>query len=166
MTITWTIINYYFMCRRKMRLFSRHLQSEHTSQTVAIGKYYHESRHEDKPNTEIELEGVKIDQIQWDTVIEYKKAKTHPDSARYQLLFYLYKLKQKGVIKQGKIIFKENIWSILVTLDEQSESDLLSTIEEIKTVLTQEKPPAVLLTTQWKPDKACKGCSYFDFCHL
>jgi CRISPR-associated exonuclease Cas4 len=166
MHITASLISQYLHCPREWRLFFHNLKTEHTSQTVAIGKYYHESRHEDKPHTEIEFDGIKIDQIQWDTVIEYKKAKTHPESARYQLLFYLYKLKQKGIIKTGKIIFKENTWSILVELDEQSESDLLCKIEEMKTVFAQENPPAILLNSQGKPDKTCKGCSYFDFCHL
>ena len=148
-----------------MRLFYHNIQSEHTSQNVQIGKYYHEQRHEDKPHTEVEFDGIKVDQIQWDTVIEYKKANTHPESAKYQLLFYLWKLKQKWIVKKWKIIFKENKWSIDIELDPASEKDLLQKIEEIKTVLTQSTPPPVLWT-QSKPHKTCKWCSYFDFCYL
>lgn len=166
MNITWTLINYSFICLRKMWLFAKKIQSEHTSQNVQIGKYYHEQRYDNKKHTEIEFEDIKIDQIDKNTVIEYKKANTHPESAKDQLLFYLYKLKQKGVVKKGKIIFKENKWSIVVELTPESEQDLLQKIEVMKELLKQELPPPVLLSARWTPHKNCKWCSYFDFCHL
>jgi CRISPR-associated exonuclease Cas4 len=166
MHITGSLISQYLHCPREWRLFCRNLKTEHTSQNVQIWKYYHESRHENKIHTEIEFDGIKIDQIQWDTVIEYKKAKTHPESAKYQLLFYLYQLKQKGITKYGKIMFKENKWSILINLDKDSELKLLDKIEEIKMILSQPTAPPVLLTKWGTPSKNCKGCSYFDFCHL
>lgn len=164
--ITGSIIGQYSHCPRKGWLFFHGLKTEHMSQNVKIGKYYHEYRESQQSHTEIELEWIKIDQIKGDCVIEYKKANTHVESAKYQLLFYLYTLKQKGVVKTGRIVFKENKNSLLVILHEKSEEALFLRIGEIKKVLNRKLPPKPLMSTKKTPDKKCKWCSYFEFCRI
>lgn len=162
--ITGSVISQFMHCNREWWLFYHWLKTEDENQKVQIWKYYHETRQQKTKNSEIELENIKIDQIEWDYVIEFKKAKTHPASAKYQLLFYLYELKKKWIDKKWKIIFKENKWGFEVILDEASEKDLLEMIEKIKNILDQPVPPPRL----WKisPAKECKWCSYLELCYI
>ncbi len=75
--ITGTKINYYFICQRKLWLFSRDISMEQTSGAVAIGKLIHEQSYE-RANKELMIdETIKIDFVGKDKVIhEVKKAKS------------------------------------------------------------------------------------------
>ena len=99
MAITGTHINYYFICKRKLWLFSRGLQMEQTSDTVLLGKLIDESSYERKDKA-IDIDGtIVIDWLDEKTGIihEVKKSDSMEDAHRWQVLYYLWYLKQKGV---------------------------------------------------------------------
>ncbi|MDI6708093.1 MAG: CRISPR-associated protein Cas4 [Candidatus Thermoplasmatota archaeon] len=103
MVFTGTQINYYFVCKRKLWLFSNNLEMEHFSDTVLLGKLLHETSYARKFK-EIELEGIKIDFLEKGCEIhEIKKSKKIENAHIYQLLYYLYYLKKLGIYGRGII---------------------------------------------------------------
>ena len=97
--VTGTQINYYFICHRKLWLFVHGINMEHTSDTVLQGILIDESSYQRKDKG-IDIDGnIVIDWIDHLTgvVHEVKKSDSMEDAHRWQLLYYLWYLKQKGV---------------------------------------------------------------------
>ena len=154
MNPTATHINYFFTCKRKLWLFSRKISCEQESDLVKIGKIYHEDFEKDN----IEIENMKIDKIRNGKVFEFKKKNTAPEAARYQVLYYLWRLKQKGINTTGIIKYKENNRIEEVELNGENEEILKKSIQEIKVICFSNKPQPI------KRIKYCKNCSYYELC--
>lgn len=163
-TPTGTIINYYFHCKRQCYLHANKINLEDNSEDVRIGKILHELEEKKAGTREISIENIKIDKITKDYLIEVKKSDSDPEAVKWQVLLYLYKLKQKGVIRKGKIEFiekrKQNKKVHFVELDENNEKELLIVLESIENLINQEKPPKVIF------DKKCKKCAYYEYCFI
>ena len=159
--INGTIINYYIHCKTQMWLFANRINLEYNSEDVRIGKVLHEIS-EDKVD-EISFEGIKVDKITKDYVVEVKKSDADLEAAKWQLLYYLYILKQKGINKKGRIeVFeknKQNKKKIEVVLDEETEKKLLEIIDDIEKILNSKMPTP-------KFENKCKKCAYYEFCFL
>lgn len=157
--IRGTLINYFFHCKRQCYLHAHNIKSEHTSELVKIGKYYHQEF-----ETEVEedkfINGVKIDKIQGDYIIEYKKSHSDELAAEWQLLFYLYKLKEVGIIKKGKLKFKENRDDRDILLTPEKEKELLQIMNQIETLITFDNIPPVINS------RKCKKCAFYEFCYI
>jgi len=166
MHITWSLLQQFMHCPRQAWLFYYNLKTEHTNENVKIWKIYHELRYDENDEmVELELDGIKIDKLTWKYVEELKKANTETDGAKIQVLYYLWKLKQKWVYKKWIIKFKENRNSMIVELNKENEQWLLDTIKELENILKWKKMPWKL-EVAWKPHKKCKWCSYFEFCWI
>ena len=99
--VTGTLVNYYFVCKSKLWLFANKINLGDNSEDVRIGKVLHEIN-EDRVS-EVSIENIKVDKITKDYVIEVKKSDSDIEAGKWQLLFYLYRLKQKGIIKKGRL---------------------------------------------------------------
>ncbi|QCT94956.1 CRISPR-associated protein Cas4 [Caminibacter mediatlanticus TB-2] len=159
--ISGTFINYYIHCKTQMWLFANRINLEDNSEDVRIGKVLHEIS-EEKVD-EVSFEGIKVDKITKDYVVEVKKSDSDLEAAKWQLLYYLYVLKQKGIIKKGRIeVFekrKQNKKKIEVILDDESEKKLLQIINDIKKIINSKMPTP-------KFENQCKKCAYYEFCFL
>lgn len=72
-SITATQLNYYFVCKRKLWLFSHQINMEQNSELVSLGKLLHENSYK-REKKEIQIGPIKIDFIGKDGVIhEIKK---------------------------------------------------------------------------------------------
>ena len=165
MKITGTMINYYFHCKRQCYLFANKINLEDNSEDVRIGKVLHEIKVKDGDNTEIKYENMAIDKITSKYIEEYKKSDADTEAARMQLLFYLKNLKDKGIEKEGKLIYeeknkKENRKSEIIKLDDNNIEKLDKCIKEIEKLIEQEKIPEV------EKDNKCKKCAYYEYCYL
>lgn len=107
MNINGTIINYYFHCKRQCYLHGNRLNMEDNSEQVKIGKAIHEERAENKNNTEIAIDNIRLDKLTKEYLTEVKKSDADAEAAKWQLLYYLKVLKTKGVIRKGKLEFAE-----------------------------------------------------------
>jgi len=105
--ITGTLINYYFHCPTQCWLSANRINLEDNSEDVRIGRVLHEINEEKGKKTEIAIENIKIDKITQDYLVEVKKSDSDREAVKWQVLLYLYKLKQKGIIKKGKIEYIE-----------------------------------------------------------
>ncbi len=162
--ITGTLINYYFHCETQCWLHANRINLEDNSEDVRIGKVLHEINEEKNKNTEIAIDNVKIDKLTKEYLIEVKKSDSDIEAVKWQVLLYLYKLKQKGVLKKGKIEFleknKQKKKIHYVELDEVHEKELLNVLEKIANLIDLKKPPSAVL------EKKCKKCAYFEYCFI
>lgn len=163
MQINGTLINYYFHCRRQCYLHGNKLNLEDNSELVKIGKAIHEEKAEGK-NSEIEIDNIKIDKLSKEYVTEVKKSDADIEAATWQLLYYLKVLKEKGIVRKGKLeIIEKNKTEksiVMVELNEKEENELEYYIQEIEKMINSDKIPERL-------DKStCKKCAYYEYCYI
>ncbi len=160
-TLTGTHINYYFVCHRKLWLFARGINMEHTSDTVLLGKLIDESSYERKEK-DIDIDDtIRIDWIDEKSGIlhEVKKSDKKEDAHTWQVRYYLWYLKQKGVTGlKGQIDYPKLKQNVEVELRAEHEAKLIELIKDIQTIIALEKPPGRI------NKKFCKTCSYFELC--
>ena len=163
MRVNGTLINYFYHCKRQCYLHGNRLNLEDNSERVMIGRALHEEKNT-KENTEIALENIKLDKLTDDYLIEMKKSDADVEAAKWQLLFYLKVLKEKGIIRKGKLEFVEKGKGdnkvLYIELTEEEEIKLKDTTIEIEKLLEQSDIPEVLN----KPK--CKKCAYYEYCYI
>ena len=137
MRVNGTLINYYFHCKRQCYLHGNRLNLEDNSEIVQIGKAIHEERLQSS-NSEIAIENIKLDKLTKEYLTEVKKSDADVEAAKWQLLYYLSVLKNKGIYRKGKLEFveknKSNKKVVILELTEKRENELKKIIESIKNV--------------------------------
>ena len=164
MRITGTIVNYFIHCKRQCWLFAHKMNFEDDSEDVRIGRILHEIRSEGRNNTEIQIDGIKVDKLTDDYVVELKKSDADIEATKWQTLFYLYVLKQKGLVRKGRLEFiernKQTKKTIELELDLLLEQKLINLLEEIEQYLLENKPAEAIY------DKKCDRCAYYAYCYI
>lgn len=158
LSYTGTQINYYFVCKKKLWLFSHNLEMEQTSDLVHVGKLVHETSYGRKFR-EVMIENIKIDFMEKGCEIhEIKKSKKIENAHVYQLLYYLYYLKKLGIATRGIINYPALRKTVEVELSEENEREMEGILGEIEQILSLENPPLV------EKKSYCKKCSYYELC--
>ena len=177
MNINATLVNYYFLCHRKMWLHANAIRMEHTSDIVYEGKLIGEESYPQRAekNQEVELslaypplgaDGALTAKIDFfDTkkgvVHEIKKSNAKEKAHVAQVQFYMYLLRKNGVeVSYGLIEYPKLRHTERVMLDEDDEQNVESWVKEITEILTKEQCPQRLSISK------CRSCSYFDFCWI
>ncbi len=161
--ITGTLINYYFHCKTQCWMHANRLNLEDNSEDVRIVKVLHEISEEKSKKAEIQIDNVKIDKLTREYLIEMKKSDSDPVAVKWQVLLYLYKLKQKGIERKGKIeYFEKNhtTKSEILELTQENEAELLSVLDAIGTLILLPMPPVPKL------ENKCKKCAYYEYCFI
>jgi len=158
---TGTQINYYFVCKRKLWLFTKDIRFENENEYVQLGKLIDENTYK-RNKKQIEIGKIKIDFIDNKGVIhEIKKSNKIEKAHIYQVKYYILTLKNMGVknvtgeIDYPKLKKRETI--LLEAEDEKEFEKIFAGIEEI---LDQPKPPVIVKKT------ICKKCAYYEFCFV
>lgn len=163
MKVNGTLINYYFHCKRQCYLHGNRLNMEDNSEMVQIGKAIHEERAQEK-GTEIAIENIRLDKLTKDYLIEVKKSDADSEASKWQLLYYLKVLKEKGIIRKGKLEFIEKNRTerkiVIVELGEEEEQLLIQYEKEILELLIKEQIPEGIKKPQ------CKKCAYYEYCFI
>lgn len=163
MTVTGTLVNYYIHCKRQCYLHGNKLNLEDNSEIVKIGKAIHEGRGS-ADNTELSIDQIKIDKLTKEYLIEVKKSDADLEAAKWQLLYYLYILKEKGVKRKGRLEIVEKNRSggkqEIIILDEVNEEKIRKIVKEIEELLASEIIPERLETA------SCKKCAYYEYCYI
>ncbi len=162
--VNGTLINYYFHCQTQCWLFAHRINLEDNSEDVRIGRVLHEISEEKNKKSEMQIDNVKIDKLTRDYLVEIKKSDSDPEAVKWQVLLYLYKLKQKGVERKGKIEFieknRQNNKFHFVELDEENKNMLLDVIKHIEMLVGSPEPPKPIL------EPKCKKCAYYEYCFI
>lgn len=135
---------------------------EHLDENVQLGKLLDESSYNrDKGQVMID-ETVNIDFIKdWKVLHEVKKSKAIEEAGIWQLKYYMYFLKQKGIIIEKGVVdypkLRQRETIFLTTEDERKIEKILVDIEITTSSL---KPPTII-------DKPlCKKCAYYEYCYI
>ncbi len=160
--IIGTQINYYFICKTKLWLFSHHIQMEQESETVSLGKILHQKTYKDEKKDFVIDNVINVDFIKKGDVLEIhevKKTSKMENAHKYQLLFYLYYLKREkgienimGVINYPKIRKKE-----VLILEKCHEEELYRIIMDMEDIISTDFPNP-------EKKKICLKCAYYEFC--
>jgi CRISPR-associated exonuclease Cas4 len=137
---------------------------EDNSERVRIGKVLHEIQEKKSRKAEVAIENIKIDKITDRYLIELKKSDADVEASKWQLLYYLKILKNKGIKRTGKLTFEEKNKQekkiIEIVLTEEAEKKLIHILSQIEICVQASQPELPI------HDKKCKRCAYFDYCYI
>ncbi|MGC8585607.1 MAG: CRISPR-associated protein Cas4 [Thermoplasmata archaeon] len=152
-------MNYFFICKRKLWLFSRGITMEKESDRVLQGNIVHKNSYEKFEDKEVLIDDIlKIDILEDDFIGEVKISSKMIEADKMQLLYYLYYLKQLGIEKYGILYYVKEKRKENLTLTESLSKQIEQTLIEINRTINMNKPPQV----QNLP--YCKKCAYYELC--
>lgn len=159
-SITGMMINYYFICRRKLWLFANYIELEEGNENVLIGKVIDSQRFgREKHNIPVG-DVMNADFIKEGRIVhEIKKSDSCHEASRWQVLFYLSELEKLGIGPTvGVLHYDEQHKSTEVTLTDENRKRLREVLNDIENEISMPSPPAA------KKRPLCKKCAYYDFC--
>ena len=159
--INGTQIHYYFICKTKLWLFSHNIRLEDQHENVKLGKHLHETSFKREKefliDNLINVDFIKItDRVE---IHEVKKSQKLDLAHEYQLLYYMYYLKNEKDIKNivGILNYPNTRKKKEISLTDQKEEELFEIINNIKFIIDNSMPKP-------KKKKICNKCAYFEFC--
>lgn len=161
--VNGTLINYYIHCKRQCWLHANKINLEDNSELVKIGKALHEVKSEENKKTELSIDNIKIDRLTREYLTEIKKSDADFEASKWQVIYYLKVLRDKGIERKGRLEFLEKNKtknSIILELDGQILIELESIINSMEILVLDNAIPPVI-------NKAgCKKCSYYEYCYI
>ena len=156
---TGTEVGYYFICRKKLWWFHHGIEMEKGNDRVKMGKLVHEIAY-NRQKKEISIDGRIVLDWQSDGVIHEVKLSDKMEAAHeFQLLYYLYYLKCKGVENlTGQIDYPKLRHTQMVELTAEKEAELVAALQEMEKIIAMDAPPEVEFM------KICNSCSYAELC--
>lgn len=164
--ITGTMVAYYFICHRKLWLFAKGLNLENVSGNADVikGKVLHEDRFKRETHKEVGFERAKIDFLRFGDQVfvhEVKKSKKFEEAHQWQLKYYIYLLRTKGVnCNSGIIHYPASMRKLDVKYTDEDDSLLQEALGNLERIKNQAQPPKRI------NKKMCSRCAYFDFCYV
>lgn len=152
-------VQYYLVCKRKLWLYSKNLGMEEGHERVLDGKMLHERAYKNADKRELFVdETFRIDALDGEYVREVKLSSKMTEADKYQLLFYLYQLKKRGLVRKGLISYTKEKKTEEIILTKEDEKRIDKIEEEIKDLISRNVVPKLIKKTY------CRQCAYFDFC--
>jgi len=159
--ITGTQIQYYFVCHRKLWLFSNHITMEHTNDVVYQGKILGETSY-DRKKKELEIDDrVVIDwlDVKEGVLHETKRGPSVEEAHRWQVKYYLRILQEKGIdVRKGIINYPRLKQTEEVALTDEDLVRLQEITTGINAIVQQEHMPDRI------SKKFCRKCAYYELC--
>lgn len=155
-------INYYYVCKRKLWLFSKGITMESNNDRVMSGKIVHERSYPRVKNKESLVDDIlKLDMITSEYVREVKISSKMKKADEMQLYYYLYYLKKKmNIDKKGLINYVTEKKQEEVVLTSDVEGEIEEALVNINSICENKYPP----TLQKLP--YCTKCAYYEFCFV
>lgn len=159
--VTGTLIQGFIMCKRQTWLMAHQIVPDQEHPYLEMGRLIDEKSY-GRARKKVHLDNVVLDLIrseEGDLVVgEIKKSSKGVESAKMQLAFYLYKLKEYGIDAKGRLLFPEERKRIDVELNDQLIDEIENIIGEIEYIINNPFPPP------FKKISYCKHCAYKEFC--
>ena len=160
--VNGTLINYYFHCKRQCYLHGNRLNLEDNSELVQIGRAIHEVKAQESEHTEIAIENIKLDKLTAEYLTEIKKSDADMEAGKWQLYYYLKVLKDKGIVRKGRLLFEEKNKTkqaaVILELDDAQERELERVQTQIEELLLSDEVPKA------EKKAGCKKCAYYEYC--
>lgn len=135
---------------------------EHLDENVQLGKLLDESSYKREKEQVMIDETVNIDFIKdWKVLHEVKKSKAIEEAGIWQLKYYMYFLKQKGIIiEKGVVDYPKLRQRETIFLTIEDERKIEKILADIEITTSSLKPPTII-------DKPlCKKCAYYEYCYI
>lgn len=160
--ITGVMVYYYFVCKRKLWYFANDLNMEFNSELVGIGKLIDEKSYSREKKHILIDETINIDFLKdWKIVHEVKKSKKMDEAAKWQLKYYIWVLRNKGVdIEKGILDYPLLRKREEIILDEKEQKELELVLQDIEKIVSLKLPPSTI------DKKICKKCAYYELCYI
>jgi CRISPR-associated exonuclease Cas4 len=161
--ITGQQLNYYFICKTKLWFSAHKINMELESDNVLIGKQLHENSYKREKDYLID-NLINVDFIRKRKDVEIHEVKKTPKmekSHEYQLLYYMYYLKNEKDIENiiGYIDYPKIRKKIKIELSHEKEEELEKIINEIPKIINSDIPKP-------KKSRICRKCAYFELCWI
>lgn len=154
-------VNYFYICKRKLWLFSKGISMESNNDRVLEGKVVHENSYMREKRKEILIDDIiKLDIIDEEYVKEVKISSKMNKADKMQLLYYLFYLKQLGIDKKGTLNYVKEKKVEEVQLTEEIEEEIKNSLIKINKLCKEDTIPKVINMP------FCKKCSYYEFCYI
>ncbi|MDR0912023.1 MAG: CRISPR-associated protein Cas4 [Methanobrevibacter sp.] len=160
MYISGVMVQYYVSCIRELWFYANRINMNYDNEDISIGKMIHEKSYS-RENKEIHFENMAFDFVNKKdglTIFEIKKSSKLTEPAKYQLLYYLYNLKQAGQNAKGILVYPDERKRETIELTEDLEKEMEDILNNIKEIISLKTPPKA----RKKP--YCKKCSYYELC--
>jgi CRISPR-associated exonuclease Cas4 len=160
--MTGTQINYYFLCHRKLWLFTNKIDMEQNSDAVTLGRFISETTYKREVH-EIQIDDIVLDFYDEKTKIihEVKKSDKMEELHLWQVKYYISVLEEKGITGvTGEIDYPKLREKIKVELADEDRKRIGEIKTDIRKLINLTVPPPLIN----KP--FCKHCSYFDLCYV
>lgn len=152
-------INYYYICKRKLWLYSKGITMEQNSDRVMIGKLVHENSYKRLKKKEVLIDDMlKIDILDNDYVREVKISSKMAKADKMQLMYYLYYLNSLGIEKKGLINYVKEKRQEEIELTDEYKKEIEKALIDIKEISQKRKPPELVKLPY------CTKCAYYEFC--
>jgi CRISPR-associated exonuclease Cas4 len=156
-----TLVNYFFICKRKVWLFEHNIAFENQSEVVQVGALIGEGSYS-RRKKEIGIDNkIVVDWIDFQNrvVHEVKKSDSYEEAHIWQLKYYLYYLEQKGLANfSGQLNYPKLHNRKSIRLTDEDRKRLNELMDEIDKILKRPSPPPA------EKIGACNKCSYSEFC--
>lgn len=160
--ITGVMVYYYFICKRKLWYFKNDVNMEHNSELVGMGKLIDENSYEREKKSILIDEMINIDFLKdWKIIHEVKKSRKLDEAGKWQLKYYIWVLRNKGVdIEKGIIDYPKLRRREEILLNQSEEEELMEVLESIKNIIKMDLPPSTINKS------FCKKCAYYELCYI
>lgn len=160
--ISGTMFYYYFVCKRKLWFFANEIQMESENEDVIIGKLIDENSYSRELKHVLIDNTVNIDFIkEWKILHEVKKQKSVEEAGIWQLKYYIYFLRKRGInIEKGILDYPKLKKREEIFLTEEDEKRIEEVLLEIREIVNLKLPPKL------EKLKICKKCAYFEYCYI
>ena len=160
--ISGTMFYYYFVCKRKLWFFANEIQLENENEDVIIGKLVDENSYSRELKHVLIDNTVNIDFIkEWKILHEVKKQKSIEEAGIWQLKYYIYFLKERGInIEKGILDYPKLKKRQEIFLSKEDEERIENILLEIREIINLKLPPKL------EKLKICRKCAYFEYCYI
>ena len=160
--ITGVMVYYYIVCKRKLWYFTNDVNMEHNSELVGMGKHIDENSYSREKKNILIDETINVDFLKdWKIIHEVKKSRKLDEAGKWQLKYYIWVLRNKGVeIEKGILDYPLLRKREEIFLDELEEKELMELLEDVRSVINMDLPPGKI------NKKYCKKCAYYELCYI
>lgn len=159
--ITGNIVQYYYVCKRKVWLSARQIAPDEDNPHLEFGRFISHSTYE-RNKKEIRLENIIVDlsKLEDSKIIigEVKKSSKAEHAAKMQLCYYLYVLREYGIEAEGELLFPKEKKKEKVLLTDDLINELETAMQDIRSIAAEEVPPPAVKIGY------CANCAYREFC--
>ncbi|MEF8848341.1 MAG: CRISPR-associated protein Cas4 [Candidatus Thermoplasmatota archaeon] len=158
--ITGVMVQYYKTCKRELWFFSHNINLNYEDENIKIGRQIQESSYFRKKK-ELRLGTIALDVVEKNgdiCIYEIKKSSKLEEPSKYQLYYYQWFLRKKGVKARAFLVYPTERKKEELKLNKKIVEELEEIVEKIKNIVFKDTPPPP------KRRPYCNECSYYEFC--